>query len=157
MLAASHIFVVVVCAMILTGCGRITEAKVFGTWRAEDDETVHEIGCGRDHTFTAWTDVKNELTTPIQNLPGAPERMGFRIKNGLVEIQRARRREEQIKIFECLGQGEALHFVALLFGDDVDKRGIAGVGATVSHEVLEELFSHSPILRIAGEVIEVIG
>jgi hypothetical protein len=50
--------------MILTGCDRITEAKLFGTWRAEDDETVHEIGCGRDHTFTAWTDVKNELTTP---------------------------------------------------------------------------------------------
>jgi hypothetical protein len=64
MIAASHIFVVVVCAMILTGCDGITEAKLFGTWRAEDDETVHEIGCGRDHTFTAWTDVKNELTTP---------------------------------------------------------------------------------------------
>lgn len=64
MLAASRIFLVVVCAMILTGCDRITEAKLFGTWRAEDDETVHEIGCGRDHTFTAWTDVKNELTTP---------------------------------------------------------------------------------------------
>jgi hypothetical protein len=64
MLAASHIFVVVVCAMILTGCDGITEAKLFGTWRAEGDETVHEIGCGRDHTFTAWTDVKNELTTP---------------------------------------------------------------------------------------------
>jgi hypothetical protein len=64
MLAASHIFVAVVCAMILTGCDRITEAKLFGTWRAEDGETVYEISCGRDHTFTAWTDVKNELTTP---------------------------------------------------------------------------------------------
>jgi hypothetical protein len=63
MLAVSHT-VVVVCALMVTSCTAITEAKLFGTWRAEDDETVHEIGCARDHTFTAWTDVKNELTTP---------------------------------------------------------------------------------------------
>jgi hypothetical protein len=85
------------------------------------------------------------------------ERMGFRIENDVVEIQRARRREEQIEIFECLGQREALHFVALLFGDDVGERSIAGISAAESHEVVEELFSHSPILRIAGEVIEVIA
>jgi hypothetical protein len=64
MLTAGRIFALAICATALTGCNLITEAKLLGTWRAEDDETVHEIGCGRDHTFTAWTDVKNELTTP---------------------------------------------------------------------------------------------
>ncbi len=50
--------------MTVTGCNRITEAKLAGTWRAEDDETVNEIACRRDHTFTSWTSRKNELTTP---------------------------------------------------------------------------------------------
>jgi hypothetical protein len=50
--------------MTLTGCNRITEAKLLGTWRAEEDETVNEIACRRDHSFTSWTSWKNELTTP---------------------------------------------------------------------------------------------
>jgi hypothetical protein len=50
--------------MTLTGCNRLTEAKLLGTWRAEDDETVNEIACRRDHSFTSWTSWKNELTTP---------------------------------------------------------------------------------------------
>jgi hypothetical protein len=64
MLAASRVFVVVACVMILTGCDRVTDAKLFGTWRAEDDETIQEIACRRDHIFTSWTDAKNALTTP---------------------------------------------------------------------------------------------
>ena len=64
MQTASRIFVVGVCAMTLAGCNRITEAKLAGTWRAEDDETVNEIACRRDHSFTSWTSWKNELTTP---------------------------------------------------------------------------------------------
>lgn len=64
MQTVSRIFVVAVCAMTLTGCNRITEAKLLGTWRAEDDETVNEIACRRDHSFTSWTSWKNELTTP---------------------------------------------------------------------------------------------
>jgi hypothetical protein len=79
--------------------------------------------------------------------------MGFRIENNVVEIQRARRREEQIEIFECLGQCEALHYIALLFGDYVIERSIAGVSSAVFHEVVEEFLSHSPILRIAREVL----
>jgi hypothetical protein len=64
MLTVGRIFAVAVCAMALTGCNRITEAKLLGTWRAEDEETVNEIACQRDHSFTSWTSWKNELTTP---------------------------------------------------------------------------------------------
>ncbi|MFZ3374384.1 MAG: hypothetical protein WA183_02405 [Chthoniobacterales bacterium] len=35
-----------------------------GTWRTEDDAEVEEMACHRDHTFTSWVDIKNELTTP---------------------------------------------------------------------------------------------
>jgi len=83
--------------------------------------------------------------------------MGFRIENNVVEIQRARRREEQIKIFECLGQREALYLIALSLGDDIIERSIAGVSATESQEVVEEFLSHSPILRIARVVIQVVS
>jgi hypothetical protein len=37
-------------------------------------------------------------------------------------LSNCRRREEQIKIFESLGQDETLHFVELLFTDRVGER-----------------------------------
>jgi hypothetical protein len=64
MLTAGRIFALAICAVALTGCNRVTEAKLLGTWRAENDETVNEITCRRDHSFTSWTSWKNELTTP---------------------------------------------------------------------------------------------
>jgi hypothetical protein len=64
MLTAGDIFVLAVCAMALTGCNRIGEAKLLGTWRAEDDQTIEEMACRKDHSFTSWTNWKNELTTP---------------------------------------------------------------------------------------------
>jgi hypothetical protein len=63
--------------------------------------------------------------------------MRFGIEDDFVEIQSPGRGEEEIKIFECLGQDEALHFIALLFGDDVGERGIAATGAAIFHEVLK--------------------
>jgi hypothetical protein len=78
----------------------------------------------------------------LRNLPGAPERVRFGIKNDLVEIQRVWRRVQQIEIFECLGQREALHFIMLLFCDDVRKSGITGIGAAIFHEIAEELLSN---------------
>jgi hypothetical protein len=67
--------------------------------------------------------------------------MGFRIENNVVEIQRAGRREEQIEIFECLGQREALHLIALSLGDDIIERSIAVVSATESQEVMKEFLT----------------
>ena len=52
------------CGIAAAGCNRLTEAKLVGTWRSEDNEQVDEIACGSDHSFTSWTDWKNELTTP---------------------------------------------------------------------------------------------
>ena len=60
-----------------------------------------------------------------RTLPGAPERMRFGIEDDFAEIQGLGRSEEEIKIFECLGQNEALHFIALTLGHDISKRGVA--------------------------------
>jgi len=64
MLAATRILALAVCAVMLIGCNRVTEVKLLGTWRAEDDQTVEEMACRKDHSFTSWTSWKNELTTP---------------------------------------------------------------------------------------------
>ena len=48
--------------------------------------------------------------------------MRFGIEDHFVEIQSLGRGEEEVKIFECLGQDEALHFIALLLGHDISKR-----------------------------------
>jgi hypothetical protein len=63
--------------------------------------------------------------------------MRFGIENDFVEIQSLGRGEEEVKIFECLGQDEALHFIALLLGHDISKRGVASVSAAIFHEVLK--------------------
>src|ERR1700674_5590870 len=67
-------------------------------------------------------------------LPGAAQRVRFGVEDNFVEIQGARRREEEIEVFERFREGEAFHLVALLFRDDVGKRGVAGVGAAVFDE-----------------------
>ena len=63
--------------------------------------------------------------------------MRFRSEDDFVEIQSPGRGEEEVKIFECLGQDEALHFIALLLGHDISKRGIAGISAAIFHEALK--------------------
>ena len=60
----SRAFAVAVCAMTATACNRLSDAKLAGIWRAEDDTTINEIACRSDHTFTSWTSWKNDLTTP---------------------------------------------------------------------------------------------
>ena len=72
-----------------------------------------------------------------RTLPGAPERMRFGIEDDFAEIQSLRRGEEQIKIFKCLGQDEALHFIALLLGYDISKCRVAGIRAAIFHEIIE--------------------
>ena len=63
--------------------------------------------------------------------------MRFGIEDHFVEIQGLGRGEEEVKIFECLDQDEALHFIALLLGHDISKRGVAARGAAIIHEVLK--------------------
>ena len=49
---------------VLCSCARLSESSITGTWRTETTEIVKEIALRSDHTFTAWTDAKNDLTTP---------------------------------------------------------------------------------------------
>lgn len=64
MLGMIRIMALAISVIAAAGCNRLTEAKLVGTWRSEDNEQVDEIACGSDHSFTSWTDWKNELTTP---------------------------------------------------------------------------------------------
>jgi hypothetical protein len=60
-----RVLVIVGCALpLFAGCKRFTEAKLFGSWRAEDESSVDELAFHRDHTFTDWFQSKTELHTP---------------------------------------------------------------------------------------------
>src|SRR5438045_9681278 len=87
----------------------------------------------------------------------SPQRVCLGIKYDFVEIQSVRRSEEEIKVFEGLGQDEAFHFVSLLFCDNVLERGVAGIDPTVFHKVVEDLFSHLPVLWIVRDVMKIVG
>ena len=51
--------------------------------------------------------------------------MRFGIKDDFIELQGFRRCEEQIKIFESLGQDKALHFIDLSLADHVAERSVS--------------------------------
>src|SRR5438874_2479649 len=55
--------------------------------------------------------------------------MRFGIEDDFAEIQSIGRSEEEVKIFECLGQDEALHFIALPLGHDISKRAVSRLRA----------------------------
>ena len=83
--------------------------------------------------------------------------MRFGIEDDFAEIQSLRRSEEQIEIFKCLGQDEALHFIALLLGYDISKCRVAGIRAAIFHEIIEYFLAHLPILPVARVVIKVVS
>ena len=83
--------------------------------------------------------------------------MRFGIEDDFVEIQSLGRSEEEIKIFECLGQDEALHFIALTLGHDISKRGVAAIGAAVFHKVIEHFLAHLPVLPVTRVAIQVVS
>ena len=87
----------------------------------------------------------------------SPQRVCLGIKYDFVEIQSVRRSENEIKVLEGLGQDEAFHFIAFLFRDHISERGVAGIYPAIFHKVVEDLFSHLPVLRIAREVMQIVG
>ncbi len=89
--------------------------------------------------------------------PCPSKRVRLGIEDNLVELQSPGRSEEQVEIFESLGQDEAFHFVALLLGDHVGEGSVAGISATIFGEVVEKLLAHLPILGVTREVIKVVS
>ena len=87
----------------------------------------------------------------------SPQKVRLSIEQDLVKVQSVRRCEEEIKIFKGLGQDEAFHFIALFFCDYVLERGVAGIYPAIFHKVVEDLFSHLSVLRIAREVMQIVG
>ena len=54
----------ITCAVILSACGRLREAKLIGTWRYEDEDGTEEISIRSDHSFSGLQTYKKELVTP---------------------------------------------------------------------------------------------
>ncbi|MGC2627675.1 MAG: hypothetical protein WA269_12635 [Candidatus Udaeobacter sp.] len=54
----------IACAVILSACGRLHEAKLIGTWRYEDEDGTEEISIRSDHSFSGLRTFKKELVTP---------------------------------------------------------------------------------------------
>src|SRR3954454_11157419 len=54
----------IACAVILSACGRLGEAKLIGTWRYEDEDGIEEISIRSDHSFSSLQTYKKELVTP---------------------------------------------------------------------------------------------
>jgi hypothetical protein len=62
--------------------------------------------------------------------------MGFGVEDDVLQIDRLGGSEEEVEIFEGLGQGEAFHLVAFLYRDNVLERGVTGISAAMFHEVI---------------------
>jgi hypothetical protein len=54
----------IACAVILSACDRLREAKLIGTWRYEDEDGIEEISIRSDHSFSRLQTYKKELVTP---------------------------------------------------------------------------------------------
>src|SRR6185369_17153162 len=83
--------------------------------------------------------------------------MRFCIEDHPIEVERARRREEEIEIFERLGEEKALHRVVLLFRLDILQRRIAILSSAVLHKIAPETFAHIPVLLILRVAVKVIS
>src|SRR4030095_3596511 len=83
--------------------------------------------------------------------------MRFGIKDNAIELQGFRRREEQIKIFESLGQDEALRSVERLLTDHVGERSVTSLGAATFDEISEHFVAHASIFRVSRVMVKVIS
>ena len=72
--------------------------------------------------------------------------MRLGVEDHLVKVQRLRRCEKQIEIFECLGEEEALHGIGFFFRHHALQRGVTFVGAAVFDEVAPHHLAHLQIM-----------
>ena len=75
-------------------------------------------------------------------LPRSLDWMRFGVEDHFVEVQRIRRREEQIEVFESLGEEETLHRVGFFLCQNTFQRGIAFVRSAVLNKIFPERFAH---------------
>src|SRR4051812_48707136 len=68
----------------------------------------------------------NSQSKGINVSPCATKRMRFGVEDDVIEVERLGRGEEKIEILERFREDEALHFIALLFRDDVLEGGVTG-------------------------------
>jgi hypothetical protein len=64
MLATNRIVILLVGAMLVASCNRFTEARLFGTWREDNEINIEEIALNKDHTYRALISSKTELVIP---------------------------------------------------------------------------------------------
>lgn len=87
----------------------------------------------------------------------AAEGVRFCVEDDAVEIQGGFGSEEEIEVFERLGEVEAFHGVGFLLGADVVECCVRIWGAAIFNEVVEVGLAHLKILSIVGRVVEIVG
>src|SRR5437867_5897826 len=83
-------------------------------------------------------------------------RMRLGGEDHLPEVERLRRGEQQIEIFQGLREAEAVHLVGPLLRHDIPERGVPDLRPAVPDEVLEERLAHLPVPRIARELVQIV-
>jgi hypothetical protein len=71
------------CIVLCAGCNRLSEGKLVGTWRGENENAVDEIAFNHDHTLVWWNCGKKELSTP-QTIVSAGE---WHIQGNQIDIE----------------------------------------------------------------------
>jgi hypothetical protein len=64
MLSGFRTLAFTLCAILVVGCDRFSDAKLVGTWRCEDEDSVEELALKPDHSFRSLNTFKKELVTP---------------------------------------------------------------------------------------------
>src|SRR2546428_10240250 len=83
-------------------------------------------------------------------------RMRLGGEDHLPEVERLRRGEQQIEIFQGLGEAEAVHLVGPLLRHDIPKRGVPDLRPAVPDEALEARLAHLPVPWIARELVQIV-
>src|SRR5690242_8620418 len=83
--------------------------------------------------------------------------MRLGVEDYILEIERVRRREEQVEILERLRKQKTLHRIGFLFRDHALKRRVTGISAAVLHEVSPHLLAHAQVPYVLRVVIEVVS
>ncbi len=83
--------------------------------------------------------------------------MRFGVENNLLMVDRVFVEEQQIQIFEGLGEEVGLHSIARFEGFDIHDIHISNTLLAVAHHIVKNDATHLPVSFVLGMVIQIIG
>src|ERR1051325_2420580 len=83
--------------------------------------------------------------------------MGLGVEYNVAEVEGVGWREEQVEVFESLGEEKTLHRVCLFFSDHAFQSGVSVVSAAILDEVSPELPAYFEVAGIFRVLIKVVS